>query len=100
MDTATSPGKGHEMEVDKRDLTNPAAKRTLHMNEQETLQDEGNLTDGKSDGGMPLITDGMNTNPNVKDGKENNRSKRTKKDGADSPSLGSAGSFEDPVRSQ
>jgi hypothetical protein len=36
----------------------------------------------------------------VVDKNKNSRTKHSKKDGADSPSLGSAGSFEEPVRAQ
>ena len=51
------------------------------------------ITDMATDGNL-ILDEGDNTE------KSNTRIKRTKKTGADSSSLGSAGSREEPVRSQ
>ena len=103
MDTATSPGKGKDMEVDvvKHDLTNPAAKRNLDLGEnEETKEAENNLVVEATKGGMPTLTDSQVTGDKHDGAMENDRKKRTKKDGANSSSLGSAGSLEGSVRSQ
>ena len=49
---------------------------------------------------IPMITDGTVPPTEVADGVDVDRKKRSKKTGADSSSLGSAGSREESVRSQ
>jgi hypothetical protein len=79
------------------DGTNPSndsgAKRRLDMDENSKSQQE--------DGGntLPMITEGNNQGENIID-IENDRTKRTKKARADSPSHGSAGSLEGLGRAQ
>jgi hypothetical protein len=104
QDTGTSPVKDREMEIDQSVLSGElGAKRRLHMDgmlitggseedyqkdtEDENLQDMSTdvIPDKLEEGKLALLTD---------------RSKRTKKAGADSPSYESAGSREEPVREQ
>jgi hypothetical protein len=48
-----------------------------------------------------MVVDGVQSPATAGTAKEDNsRTKRSKKDGAISPSHGSAGSFEEPIRSQ
>jgi hypothetical protein len=98
-DTASSPGK-KDMEVDKRELANAFAKRSLEMG-KDGLETEGNPLDVDSGNGAAAANTGGSATDGgaAKDGKKD-RAKRTKKGGANSSSLGSAGSHEDPVRSQ
>jgi hypothetical protein len=99
-DTATSPGKANSMDLDRTNLTNPIAKRALVLDGKEVI-DEQNRSALANNGMEGIeIADGatVSEDPNVL--AEKDRKKRTKKDGADSPSFGSAGSREEPVRSQ
>jgi hypothetical protein len=98
VDTASSPGKEKDMEVDKRELINPLAKRSLDMNEQAAEVMENDAGNVNLTRGLPMITEDLTNVGNFEN--EKDRNKRTKKDLADSPSLGSAGSFDGPVRSQ
>jgi hypothetical protein len=92
--------KNNLMDVDKQNMsTDAGAKRSLELSmEEETAKDipveiDGNLTEaarGLSNQGGSQDTGAAETD----------RNKRSKKDGAISPSLGSAGSLEGPVRSQ
>ena len=99
-DTATSPIKSNGMELDGTDNNDGKAKRRLLLGGvtggegegTEKVEDEGTMVMLTSDN-LPLTT-------GVTDDNEKIRSKRSKKDGAVSPSLGSAGSFEGSVRSQ
>jgi hypothetical protein len=99
-DTASSPGKSQDMELDKRDLANPNAKRSLALNEDEIDVDNLTKEEDITNQGVALLTDGKPPAVSLdgEDGKD--RKKRTKKDGANSSSLGSAGSREDLVRPQ
>ena len=63
----------------------------------EAAKDTGNST---AAGVMPMITEGQAANGKTEDELDKDRKKRTKKDGANSSSLGSAESREDSVRSQ
>jgi hypothetical protein len=88
------------MDVDNpSNSTDSGAKRRLDM----TLDDNTN-GNGKQDEDMSAneVAEGLvyleETAENVSSESDNN--KRPKKDGAISPSLGSAGSREEPVRSQ
>jgi hypothetical protein len=88
-----------DIEKDDRDSTESGVKRRLNL-EGGTLSEEDCSVTGDGTA-LPMITDGqqpldaVNTDGNMMD-----RSKRTKKDGASSPSLGSADSREESVRSQ
>lgn len=111
-DTASSPSKtvvtGNVAATSSESVT----KRQLELDEQQ----EGILP-GDQSGNVPMITDGAaepglgladvpmlegNESPQglLKDATDNERTKRSKRDGANSSSLGSAGSLEEPVRSQ
>jgi hypothetical protein len=65
----------------------PDIKNSENNNEKENMQDMGSdgLPSQLEEGNLAKLSD---------------KSKRTKKAGADSPSLGSAGSREEPVRAQ
>jgi hypothetical protein len=99
-DTATSPGKGQDMDLDKSNLVNPAAKRALEMGME--LDKNNNIQTGNAivDEGNAMVTDGSAAPVIHEVANEKDRTKRTKKDGANSSSLGSAESHEDSVRSQ
>jgi hypothetical protein len=100
-DTGTSPGKKNMMDLDKPANSNESGtKRSLDM----TLD---GLTDPQDMTGAGIITthgvgaglaahEGIGENENA----ELDHTKKPKKDIAVSPSLGSAGSVEEPVRSQ
>jgi hypothetical protein len=88
------------MDLDKNGLNNPAAKRSLEMGELHDT-DKGILPDIDIPSGTAmLVKDGNNDVDLPKGEVEKDISKRTKKDGANSPSLGSAESREGSVRSQ
>jgi hypothetical protein len=95
-DTASSPGK-KDMDVDKQNLVNSAAKRTLELGKEGMA--EHTDENGLSTAAEAMATDGslLNGPTNVEGDKV--RAKRTKKDGANSSSLGSAESLEGSVRS-
>ncbi|KAK1652385.1 hypothetical protein QYE76_070190 [Lolium multiflorum] len=99
-DTATSPGKVKDMELDKTDLTNPAAKRALDMGIL-PLDARAQSSENSSNNGQATIgTEGQKNDVSDIDKNEKDRNKRTKKDGAISSSLGSAESLEGSIRSQ
>jgi hypothetical protein len=99
-DTATSPGKVKDMELDKKDPSNPSAKRSLEMGD--LVLDRNHPTDGVAEhqGLADKLMVGKNQNGVTDENTEKGRKKRTKKDGANSSSLGSAESREGSVRSQ
>jgi hypothetical protein len=98
MDTASSPGK-KDMEVDKQNSLLPLAKRALELGD-ENLPSPGSVeTVVTVTGTEAMATDGNTLEPSGTE-VEKDRAKRTKKDGANSSSLGSAGSQDDPVRTQ
>jgi hypothetical protein len=91
-DTGTSPVKRADTDMDERDSTDSGAKRRL------ALELPLNSNDVNPETGMvPMLTDENQARTEVA---ETERNKRSKKDGANSPSLGSAGSREESVRSQ
>jgi hypothetical protein len=98
-DTGTSPPKKHEGELDDRELSDPGTKRRLNLDLMPAEEDAPPRSANNNDIVIPMITDGVAGELPI----ENNvttRTKRSKKDGANSPSLGSAGSFKGSVRSQ
>jgi hypothetical protein len=99
-DTASSPGKKQDMEIDKRALNNLAAKRSLDMEEEVRDDNEEEKEDISVDGAAAMLTDGKHPAEVVFEENEKDRKKRTKKVGANSTSLGSAESREGSVRSQ
>ncbi|KAK1629311.1 hypothetical protein QYE76_003626 [Lolium multiflorum] len=101
LDTATSPGKVKDMELDKTDLTNPATKRSLEMGGLRTEFENGTTVNvNENKGQAAMIAEGNLNNGLNNENNEKDRNKRTKKDGANSSSLGSAESHEGSVRSQ
>jgi hypothetical protein len=101
QDTATSPGKVKDMELDKNDLTNPAAKRALEMGGLLTdTEDQTTVNADNNKGQAAMIAEGNLNNGLDTEKSEENRNKRTKKDSANSSSLGSAESHEGSVRSE
>jgi hypothetical protein len=98
-DTASSPSKMMDIEKDERDSTDSGVKRRLQLENGKISENESSdIGDGSA---LPMITDGQKTlEEDTFDDDMVDRSKRTKKAGASSPSLGSAGSREESVRSQ
>jgi hypothetical protein len=96
-DTAASPSK--DMILDKIHSNESAAKRRLVLDGKQDME-----TDDTEHAGNALSVE-MDTPENTNLGHTeivdaNGRKKRTKKDGANSSSLGSAASLEETVRSQ
>jgi hypothetical protein len=99
-DTGSSPLKNNLMDVDKQNMsTDAGAKRSLELSiEEETTKDIPVEIDGnRTEAARGLSNQGGSQDTGAA---ETDRNKRSKKDGAISPSLGSAGSLEGPVRSQ
>jgi hypothetical protein len=96
-DTGSSPVKKPDEEMEENGSSDSTVKRRLEMNQQD--EDEL-LGQNKEDLGAAMVVD--TGCPAIADpGKvDKTRTKRSKKDGAISPSNGSAGSFEESVRSQ
>jgi hypothetical protein len=99
-DTATSPGKIKDMELDKKDLSNPAAKRSLDMGDLVLGRNHPTDEAAEHQELADELMEGNNQNGVTDENTEKGRKKRTKKDGANSSSLGSAESREGSVRSQ
>jgi hypothetical protein len=100
-DTGTSPVKGAGMEVENSDNSSElGAKRRLILSTETTNSEEGNLQ-GAFDNPEAMVTDEtILALAEYEEDKTTDRTKRSKKDGADSPSLGSAGSRGEPIREQ
>jgi hypothetical protein len=105
-ETATSPLKARDMEIDNVDNTAAGTKRNLtdKFAEEMNPTDTGNNGSREGTNATALMEE---TEPPLESmGEErgdeviNNKPKRTKKDGADSSSIGSASSREELVRSQ
>jgi hypothetical protein len=88
------------MDLDKHNLANLAAKRALDMSNVPEKDKVTGYEEVNGNGITHMITDGETVLVNEEVNNEKDRTKRTKKDGAVSPSIGSAGSREDSVRSQ
>jgi hypothetical protein len=99
-DTATSPGKKGDLSMldgeEPGDVENIGAKRRLLLQSEPPLYPEQTIPDTHAD--MAVDTTSETENDLAAGAFE--RPKRSKKDGADSPSLGSADSFEGSVRAQ
>jgi hypothetical protein len=93
-DTGSSPVKRTDTHMQDRDSSDAGAKRRLALEEALPSETENQI------GRVPMITDGTEILADANVGIEKDRNKRSKKDGADSPSLGSAGSLEESVRAQ
>jgi hypothetical protein len=94
-DTGITPVKNKDAEMTDHDSSDASAKRRLSLDFSNPIfEDEG-------EGTLPMSTENdtrvekMTTTDTDKD-----RTKHTRKNGADSSSLGSAGSLEGSVRSQ
>jgi hypothetical protein len=83
--------------MDDRSSTDSGVKRRLQLEEKDTEE----LADILPHESTPMVTDAM-TKPSadLEEVDDDERNKRSKRDGAISTSTGSAGSREDPVRSQ
>ena len=97
LDTATSPSK--DMNVDKVAPGDIAAKRRLEMEVLANIEEQGTVV-AATEPPVDMITDVSTGTPQPIAGAEIDRSKRSKKDGANSTSQGSAASTEGTVRSQ
>jgi hypothetical protein len=89
------------MEVDGHETINPKTKRGLELGkvgDNTTENDTGKP--GISDEAAAMVTDENTPGEKGDLGNVKDRKKRSKKDGTDSTSLESAGSLEDPDRSQ
>jgi hypothetical protein len=98
-DAGTSPVKKSDVDMDDREPVDKAAKRRLDLVTDNPEDEERELSKNSDDGALPMITNGSIGEAPVNED-ASGRTKRSKKAGADSPSLGSAGSFEGSVRSQ
>jgi hypothetical protein len=96
-DTDSSPIKPRDVDMSDRESSESGAKRRLDLNnagDEESLVEKENVL-------AVVVTDGTISPMTRMDvDKENERLKHSKKAGANSPSLGSAGSHEESVRSQ
>jgi hypothetical protein len=112
-DMATSPSKTEAMVTDNSYSSELGAKRQLELDDEIVDNLEKSDLDGKvtmiTEGddvlGLGVLDSGGANSGNINNGStseamEKDRKKRSKRDGANSPSLGSAGSLEEPVRSQ
>jgi hypothetical protein len=99
-DTTSSPGKKQDMELDNRALNTAIAKRSLNMDVDYMDDSEAAKENLPTDGTAAMVTDGNFLENAVIEENDKDRKKHTKKDGANSTSLGSAGSLEGSVRSQ
>jgi hypothetical protein len=100
-DTGTSPIKTNQMEVDiPQKSGDSGAKRSLDL--ALLAQNMANDNAEEGDGVHPVNAAGLTDQGviDITENAENDRNKRSKKDGAISPSTGSADSLEVPVRSQ
>jgi hypothetical protein len=97
-DTGSSPVKNTDMEVEHNN-SDALAKRRLELVDEENIDGQtGANTESTSK--QPMIVDGPYLKTDLPGIEKENKRKRSKKAGADSPSLGSAGSREEFVRSQ
>jgi hypothetical protein len=93
-DTTNSPLKKGDIDMEEKEDVDSGAKRRLLLEDKES--DEAQYEDG--DG---VAADMVTDSDKILDGvSEKDRKKRPKKTGADSSSLGSAGSLDEPVRAQ
>jgi hypothetical protein len=97
-DTGTSPIKNSNMETDERETSDNSVKRHLELGTSNSEDEYANLSIPHEEM-TPMITNGPTSEVPMTEG-DTGRIKRSKKAGAVSPSTGSAGSFEEPVRSQ
>jgi hypothetical protein len=101
QDTATSAVKNLDVVMTKDDTSDPGAKRRLNMS-SEIGDEEERDKNGAGNGALAAMVIDENLLPkkSLTWVVNEERKKRSKKEGANSTSLGSAGSREEPVRSQ
>jgi hypothetical protein len=99
-DKATSPGKTNAMDLDKTNHVPLFAKHALDMDNDELMSPSEGVQHEKNDLALAMVTDGIPSAEGLAGKEDKDRNKRPKKDGADSPPLGSEGSFDGSVRSQ
>jgi hypothetical protein len=87
------------MDTDKTASADSIAKRRLEMGEVLSTNETDIIVEG-SEKPEDMVTDGNNIPPLPVTHVMNDRAKRSKKDGANSTSQGSAASLEESVRSQ
>jgi hypothetical protein len=95
-DTGSSPIKKGDADMENSESSDPGTKRRLEFDN--SLPEDETLPQNLENLAVAMITDGTEI-PLANEG-DDIRTKRSRKAGANSPSLGSAGSFEGPVRSQ
>jgi hypothetical protein len=98
-DIGSSPVKNTNMEVEHNTGSDALAKRRLDLGDDENTDGQAGANTN-STSKQPMIVDGSILKTDLSDIEKENERKRSKKAGADSPSLGSAGSREESVRSQ
>jgi hypothetical protein len=86
------------MEVEHNTSSEALAKRRLDLGDENTADQAGAKSNSTSN--QPMIVDGSVLKTDLLGTEKENERKRSKKDGADSSSLGSAASREESVRSQ
>jgi hypothetical protein len=96
-DTASSPVKKTDEVMEDNESSELNIKRRLDMNQVEEVDNVGLYEEDPNTAMVGVIENSASI---VTEKNKTSRTKRSKKDGADSPSLGSAGSFEEPVRAQ
>jgi hypothetical protein len=97
-DTGSSPVKNIDMEIEHNTSSEALAKRRLDLGDENTAFQAG--ANPISTDKQPMIVDGSVLKTDLLGAEKENERKHSKKDGADSSSLGSAASREESVRSQ
>jgi hypothetical protein len=87
------------MEVEHNTISDALAKRRLDLGDDENTDGHAGANTN-STSKQPMIVDGSFLKTDLLGIEKENERKRSKKAVADSPSLGSAGSHEESVRSQ
>jgi hypothetical protein len=98
-DTGSSPVKNTDMEVEHNTGSDALAKRRLDLGDDENTDGQAGANTN-STSKQPMIVDGSILKTDLSGIEKENERKHSKKAGADSPSLGLAGSREESLRSQ
>jgi hypothetical protein len=96
-DTGTSPVKKKDMAMEDSENSDPGAKRRLNL-VTDLVGENVDLPQDHRNKAIPMIMVG--SEDSLANEANTTRTKHSKKAGANSPSLGSAGSLEESVRSQ
>ncbi|KAK1649225.1 hypothetical protein QYE76_067030 [Lolium multiflorum] len=99
-DTASSPIKPTDMDTEKASQVDTFTKRRLDVDGTEEVEDFGAKDDLIAGQPIAMIMDGTSSSLGNNSDVDIDRKKRSKKDGANSTSQGSAASREESVRSQ